>query len=75
MPHASINSNIQSYIVCRGLFRDRGVLHRDIRPDNLLRNDSSTIPAEGNVPVSTVFISHLLDPRYVTPSHVRLDSS
>ena len=68
MPHASINSNIQSYIVCRGLFRDRGVLHRDIRPDNLLRNDSSTIPAKGDVPVSTVFISHLLDPRYVALS-------
>ena len=51
--------------MCRGLFRDRGVLHRDIRPDNLLWNDSSTIPAAGAAPVPTVFISHLLDPRYV----------
>ena len=55
------------YAVCRGLFRDRGILHRDISTGNVLWNesDSGTIPAEDTAPVPTVFIGHLLDPRHV----------
>jgi len=60
-----IDWSIESHLVCRGLFRGRGVLHRDISTGNLLWNESKSVPNEGTAQVPPVFIEHLLDPRHV----------
>jgi len=61
-----VDQEIESYIVCRGLFRDRGILHRDISPANILWDDSGPTPTTGIAEVPTIFLGHLLDPRYVS---------
>ena len=62
---ANIDLKIRLYIVCRGLFRDRGILHRDRSAGNVLWDESDSVPAEDTAPVPTVFIGHLLDARHV----------
>jgi len=51
--------------VCRGIFRDRNILHRDISTGNFVWNEMNSVPAEDVASVPTVFIGHLLDARYV----------
>ena len=65
--HVTCHHRLEHWIhtVCRGLFRDRGILHRDINPAKVFWNDLGEVPTEHVASVQTVFISHLLDPRYV----------
>ena len=59
---AIIDRSIESHLMCRGLFRDRKILHRDISTGNYLWNEMNSVPAEDD---ASVFICHLLDPKYV----------
>jgi len=60
-----IEWSIESHLVCRGIFRDRNILHRDISTGNFVWNEMNSVPAEDVASVPTVFIGHLLDARYV----------
>jgi len=43
MSHATIDSRIQSYLVCRGLLGDCEILHRDKSPANILWHDPNSM--------------------------------